>query len=116
MTRFLFPALVAVALVALGGCSTGGQTVLALRPDALRDVPPAFLVGSPTGGATTAAVPGEGCRNPMVDPRDGARLVLDRSANGQGDYRVPEGRYGVLAGGWLRLDCATGRPLGVVGR
>lgn len=116
MTRFSLCAQIAVALVALGGCATGGQTVRTVRPDALRDVPPAFLVGTPDGGPLTAPTPDPACRNPMVDPRDGTRLVLDRSADGQGDYRVPEGRYGVPAGGWLRLDCTTGRPLGVVGR
>ena len=113
MTRFLLPALTVVALAALGGCATGPRLA---RPDAMRDVPAAFLVGSPTGGPLTAPTPDLACRNPMVDPRDGARLVLDRSADGQGDYRVPEGRYGVPAGGWLRLDCTTGRALGVVGR
>jgi hypothetical protein len=59
---------------------------------------------------------GEGCRNPMVDPRDGTRLSLIRSAGGHGDYEVPAGRYGVGEGQLLRLECATGNVIGVVAR
>jgi hypothetical protein len=39
-----------------------------------------------------------------------------RAASGIGDYEVPEGRYGVGPGEVLRLDCSTGRVLGIVGR
>jgi hypothetical protein len=50
----------------------------------------------------------------MVDPRTGLRLVLERSESGHGDYAVPAGRYGVEPGHLLRLDCATGKTLGIV--
>ena len=101
------------ALASLSGCAWG---LRAADADALRDVPDHFLVGGLPGEANTEPVAEQGCRNPMVDPRDGTRLALDQSANGRGDYRVPAGRYGVPAGGRLRLDCATGRALGVVTR
>jgi len=51
-----------------------------------------------------------------VDPRDGARLRLMRTYHDRGDYDVPSGRYGVDADKLLRLECGTGRPVGVVPR
>ena len=53
-------------------------------------------------------------RNPMIDPRDGTRIVLVRSSEGRGYYRVPVGRYGVHPGELLLLECGTGRVIGVV--
>lgn len=103
------------ALVLLAGCATtdfGADS--ATR--AATDVPPHFLVGTPDGDSTTEPTPGEGCRNPMVDPRDGTRLQLVRSAEARGDYAVPAGRYGVGEGELLRLECGTGRVVGVVRR
>ena len=64
--------------------------------------------------------PGEGCRNPMVDPRDGTALNLMRSKNGIGDYQVLghqyelDSSYGVDSRHLLRIDCATGKALGIV--
>lgn len=78
------------------------------------DTPPAFVVLD--GGSTRPARAGEGCRNPLVDPRDGTRLTLVRSAEGEGDYEAPAGRYGLRPGHLLRVDCASGRVVGVVGR
>ena len=70
------------------------------------------------GGALSEPRESGACRNPMVDPRDGTRLTLvqsQRGGSGQvGDYRVPEGRYGVGTRELLRLDCGSGRPVGVV--
>jgi hypothetical protein len=50
----------------------------------------------------------------MIDPRDHTRLTLIRSAGGVGDYEAPPGRYGVQEGELLRLECATGRVIGIV--
>lgn len=58
----------------------------------------------------------EACWSPVTDARDGTRLVLVRSRAGRGDYAVPEGRYGVREGELPRLECATGRVLGIVPR
>lgn len=98
-------------LALLAGCASPR-----LDATALRDTPDHFVVGTPQGSATTEPVAEAGCRNPMVDPRDGTRLTLTRSADGRGDYEVPRGRYGVPPRHLLRLDCASGRPLGVVQR
>lgn len=59
---------------------------------------------------------GPGCLSPMVDPRSDDRYLLVRSGEGLGDYRVPEGRYGAERDDFLRLECNTGRPLGLVRR
>ena len=92
-----------------GACVT--RRAVAVQP--ARDLPDHFLVGLPSG-STAEPVAGEGCRNPMVDPRDGSLLRLVRSAEARGDYQVPGNRYGVGAGQLLRLNCATGVALGVV--
>ena len=34
--------------------------------------------------------------------------------DGAGNYSVPEGKYGVGKGELLRLDCATGKVLGII--
>ena len=65
-------------------------------------------------------MPGEGCRNPLVDPRNGRALNLVRSKDGLGDYSVLgsqyelETAYGVDPRHLLRIDCATGKALGIV--
>ena len=83
--------------------------------------PDRFLVGTiQLGGALTEPQPNGGCRNPMVDPRDGTRLTLVQSQSGDngqfGDYAVPEGRYGARVGELLRVDCNSGRVVGFVPR
>jgi hypothetical protein len=65
-----------------------------------------------TPGDTIA---GPGCVSPMVDPRDGTEVRFVFSTS-YGDYEVPAGRYGVGAGELLRLDCNTGRVIGLVRR
>jgi hypothetical protein len=113
--RFIPP--LALLCVLLAGCSSTSTTEA--NPDVVAKAtgtPGNFKVGAwdlPTAQEPKA---GEGCRNPMVDPRDGTRLSLIRSAKGQGDYQVPAGRYGVGEGQLLRLECATGKVVGVVAR
>jgi hypothetical protein len=113
-TRWLCGA--AIALV-LGGCATSSTP---LRADALTrqavDTPDRFLVGLHDSDATSEPEPGEGCRNPMVDPRDRTRLILMRAAEQLGDYEVPAGRYGVGQKELLRLECNTGRSIGIARR
>lgn len=111
----------AALLIVLGGCSvSSGGTYPADAPTrAASATPDRFMVGTIEPGGELSEPREDGaCRNPMVDPRDGTRLTLvqsQRSAAGQvGDYRVPEGLYGVGIGELLRLDCGTGRPIGVV--
>jgi hypothetical protein len=94
-------------------CAPGSksQAPPSATPAGLVQVPDHFLVGEIDGAATREPKPGEGCHNPMVDPKDGTRLTLVRSSSGMGDYEAPEGRYGVGKGQLLRLDCANGRPM-----
>jgi hypothetical protein len=87
-------------------------------PRAPVDAPDHFLVVvlDASGTETTSEPLGNpACRSPLQDP-DGARLTLERSSGGQGDYAVEEGRYGVRAGELLRVECATAKPLGIVPR
>lgn len=66
--------------------------------------------------APADTLPGGGCLSPMRDPRDRTLLRMVRSGATRADYDVPDGRYGVGPTELLRLECNTGRPLGVVGR
>ena len=108
----LTAALLAVLLVA--GCSSthpsGGKE---LMRDAI-DVPTHFLVLTPRGTAVEP-VPGS-CKNPLIDPRDQTKIVLVRSSEDRGYYRVPPGRYGVGGGELLLVECGTGRVMGIVKR
>ena len=72
------------------------------NPDA-RIIPPDTIAGS-------------GCLSPMVDARDGTEIGFLRSGDGYADYATPNGMYGVGRNELLRLDCNTGRVIGVVRR
>jgi hypothetical protein len=99
------------------GCGVSRPWALTPRPAAR--VPEQFVpTEAPRPGAAS-------CLVHLKDPRDETRLDLIRSTEtGQdgglthlGDYTVtPAGRYGVGAGELLRVDCGTGRALGVVTR
>ena len=76
------------------------------------NVPERFVLADSTAIRGT---PGSAaCRSPIVDPRNGARLTLQRSSQGNGDYAAPAGSYGTRAGELLRVDCATGQTIGIV--
>lgn len=107
--------LLLVGLAVMIGCATthlpsDGEA----RPAS--NVPDHFLAGTHGDTTTTEPMQGEGCRNPMVDPRTGTRVRLVRSKEDRGDYEVPDGRYGVGEQDLLRLECGTGRVVGVVRR
>lgn len=106
-----------ILLGLLTGCSTirDASYPTSLLRTAV-DVPDHFLVGFPNSTATEEPMPGSACRNPLVDPRHDERLILVRSRGGRGDYEVASGRYGVGEGELLRVDCGTGRAIGVVRR
>jgi hypothetical protein len=97
-----------------GGCASKNNHAwhgnAAIQP--AMDVPTHFLITG-SGGKTQEPAPGQ-CRNPMIDPRDGTRITLVRSAEGRGYYKVPSGRYGVRSGELLLVECGTGRVIGVV--
>lgn len=102
-------------LLISAGCATSDFAPNRILRPAV-DVPERFWATEAKEGAESAeSTSGTGgCRNPMFDPRDGARLTLVRSGNQQGDYRAPAGRYGVGPGELLRIDCGSGRARGVV--
>ncbi|HYD51848.1 MAG TPA: hypothetical protein VEA99_04440 [Gemmatimonadaceae bacterium] len=107
-----------------------------------RNLPTMFVADTTNRDAQPTL--GAGCSTRLVDPRDGNLLMLARSQeletgraadvtrsptrdnipptrpaqrDVRGDYSVsyPE-RYGVTAGELLRIDCVTGRGLGIVER
>ncbi len=109
--------IVLVALAsALSSCSTSRESTFGDKPErAAVDTPERFLVFSgaedwtePDGSTT--------CRSPIMDPRDGVSARLVRSVPGRGDYEFELGRYGIEAGELLRVDCRTGRSIGIVRR
>lgn len=113
-TRYRLAAAGAVLLIV--GCASTRDN-LALPPDrSAQDVPARFILDMSTAAVPSDTVPGSGCRSPLFDPRDGTRIVMQRSGAGRGDYAVPMGRYGVGPDELLRLVCNTGEPLGVVRR
>ncbi len=54
------------------------------------------------------------CKNPIIDSVDGTELILIKSSNGIGDYRVNGRKYGVSKGELLRINCNTGEVVGIV--
>jgi hypothetical protein len=60
-------------------------------------------------------IAGPGCVSPMQDPRNGTEVRFVHST-WYGDYEVPVGRYGSVAGELLRIECNTGRVMGLVRR
>ena len=111
----LLAAVGVLVMVSLAGCAAK----LASPPPgsqgpAAADVPDHFMTWTAAGPVEPQ--PGGTCRNPLVDPRDGTRLTLIRSADGRGDYEPEPLRYGLKEGQLLRVDCATGRAAEVVKR
>jgi hypothetical protein len=105
------------ALLLLMAC--GATEPWELTPRPARDLPEQFVID--TSVIPVPLSPEAGCVTRMLDPRDGTRLTLVRSTRRTatpeflGDYAVdPAGRYGVGAGSLLRVDCMTGRAMGIV--
>lgn len=110
--RAIVAAVVVVSLAGSAGCSSIGKNLKTSFPDRVdrpaTDAPGQFVL---TGGALN---PNGACQSPLFDPRDQTRVTLVRSDRGTGDYQVPDGKYGVGPGELLRVDCTTGRAVGVV--
>jgi len=112
----LRPAPGAVLLLVLAACgqsNSGFPSPTPLR--AGTDLPARFEPPPGFGRLSlTDTIPGNACLSPMHDPRNNTEIRMVRAASGQADYKVPDGRYGVGKHQLLRLDCNTGRPLGIV--
>ena len=113
----------AVALGAAGAlvaCASARDSMAGGIVAEAKDLPDHFMVS--VSGLAQAEEPkaGEGCRNPLIDPRNSTVLNLMRSKDGIGDYQVLDAeyallpRYGVDSRHYLRVDCATGKALGIV--
>jgi hypothetical protein len=100
-----------LALVAVTGCSTV-QNTLKTTPSRVErpatDLPGQFTLQNGTLNSNAT------CQTPLVDPRDKTLIQLVQSDRGEGNYQVPAGKYGVGAGELLRVDCTTGRALGIL--
>lgn len=106
-----------VVAIAGGGCALGGVSTYPEDAPAREavDVPERFVTeDTPEDWVASDTLPGPGCRSPLIDPRDGTRLRMVSSQRRVGDYAAPEGRYGVEPGELLRVECNTGRVLGIV--
>jgi hypothetical protein len=110
----------ALAVIVLASCASGHNPVEKPVVAEAKDLPDHFMVVASGLAQRSEPKPGEGCRNPMVDLRDGTTLNLIRSKDGTGDYQVMnrdyelKSQYGVDSQHLLRLDCATGKSLGIV--
>ena len=110
-----------VAVSAIGGCAVKPSSMTAEVRDRLpirsaTRVPARFEPQNRALRLTPGdTIEGSGCVSPMVDPRDGTEVRFVFSTS-YGDYEVPAGRYGAGAGDLLRLDCNTGRVIGIVRR
>jgi hypothetical protein len=108
------------AAAALVACASGRGSVAGGIVAEAKDLPDHFMVSVTGVSQMEEPKAGEGCKNPMVDPRKGTVLNLVRSKDGIGDYQVLgkeyelEPRYGVDSRHYLRVDCATGKALGIV--
>lgn len=105
---------VPVLLLSLMAAACASTSTFPINAGALRaaqDLPVHFVTDDGEAGVEN------GRRSPLVDPRDQTRIRLLRSiavgSSHQGDYEVPEGRYGVGRGEALRIECSTGQALGI---
>lgn len=106
--------LFAALLVAACGGSSGMQSVID-QPAPV--TAPRFAPLDPTNVIAPAdTLAGDGCLTPMRDPITGVEIVLVRSESGLGDYGAPSGAYGMRDDQLIRLECNTGRVIGVVRR
>lgn len=105
---------------ALVACASGRGSMAGGIVAEAKDLPDHFMVSLSGLSQREEPKAGEGCRNPIVDPRNGTELNLMRSKDGIGDYQVLGeqyslgSRYGVDPRHYLRVDCATGKGLGIV--
>ncbi|MFI5120283.1 MAG: hypothetical protein ACHQM4_07715 [Thermoanaerobaculia bacterium] len=110
----------AAAFVALGGCASSRGSIEGPVVGEAKNLPDHFMIAVTGVAQKEEPRAGEGCRNPMVDPRNKTTLNLMRSKNDIGDYEVIgeqyelDSKYGVDSRHLLRIDCATGKALGIV--
>ena len=118
--RPFVPALVALALVGCAPRLVTDRVASAWRsPGRMAvDAPARFVVPEES---RVSGAPASGCASRLVDRRYGVELTLVRASDAhdktwRGDYRAsaPQ-RYAAADGELVRVECATGFPLGLVG-
>lgn len=95
-----------VSAFMLGGCSSQSFATKSMRE--ATQAPEEF---KPKSGANLSET---ACISPLVDPADGTEILMVESGKGIGDYQAPAGKYGLKANELLRIDCQTGKVLGIV--
>lgn len=91
----------------LSGCHSTSNQGDFLR--LAKDPPEVFQPPSGTGLSESS------CLTPLTDPRDGTIIILEKSYGSiLGDYRVPEKKYSVGNRELLRVNCKTGKVIGIV--
>ena len=107
-------------LCAVAIATACAKTLSTLPPDSVArapegSVPARFIFDASAVNTDSAAVPA--CRSPLVDTRNGTRLVLVRSEQGKrADYSVAPENYGVGPADLLRINCQSGAVIGIVPR
>ena len=106
-----------LAGLVVAACSVGGGMQSVIEYPAPVTAPARFV---PLNAANLIApadtIVGDGCLSPLADPITAIQIILTRSESGLGDYLAPSGSYGLRDDQLLRLDCNTGRVLGIVRR
>ena len=108
-----------LAAVTVAACSVGGSGNMrsVIESPAPVTAPPRFVpLDSAMVIAPADTLVGDGCLSPLADPVTGTQIILIRSESGLGDYLAPSGSYGIRDGHLIRLDCNTGKVLGIVRR
>jgi len=107
-----------LTLLLLAGCSThAGSMSSVIEQPAPVTAPPRFVpLDSTKVMAPADTLAGDGCLSPMADPVSGIQIILIRSESGLGDYLAPSGSYRLRDDQLIRLDCNTGRVVGIVRR
>lgn len=129
--------LVVASLVGVAACASagGGAQQRPPAPRPLATIPPSLrFVPDPAFHGSGTSLHADRCLTHLIDPSQSVRLTLVRSVGGdakaaaegagvtttrhpQGDFATePQSPYGLRAGELLRVDCATGQPLGAVKR
>jgi|SRR5690606_21472841 len=105
MLHRIFYALAIVTFISCGPSRTS-QASGVVRP--VPDAPESF--SSPF--ATSPDDPE--CQSRLIDPVGQVELILVQSLGEVGHYLAPPGKYGMAADELLRIECRTGKLIGVV--
>ncbi len=110
---------VLLALLPLASSCAAAQEWYTTRPVPVDSLPERLAPDTARGAPAELLV--DRCTSPLIDRATGTRFRMQRSEllpNGPlGDYSLePANAYGATADEYVRVDCAIGRPLGLVPR